>query len=371
MSSTRGGRAYNKEAPTVEETTKSRMTEATDLTNILQTLMEERQRREAEFTEERRQRDEEAARRDEEVRERMMLLRDLVEGVRKQGDAAATKAAQDRDVRVSKLSENDDIKAYLLTFERLMEAYKIRPERWAFKLAPNLIGKAQQAYAAMESGAAADYNQLKEAILLRYDVNGETYRQRFRAASVKPSETIRELAVRLDDLATKWTKECDTVAKLRDAMVMEQILNSLPKEVKVWLKERKPTTSHEAAQLADDYLLARKQNLAAEGGEERRGETNPQEWLSVIDARSMATLRRIVVQVSRVRKSSSRQARERSLLTPHSRGRNRSVISRTLRATTARQRGIMQPIAHPRQCSATSARVTTLGKQVPGLSSAW
>ncbi len=127
------------------------MTEATDLTNILQTLMEERQRREAEFTEERRQRDEEAARRDEEVRERMMLLRDLVEGVRKQGDAAATKAAQDRDVRVSKLSENDDIKAYLLTFERLMEAYKIRPERWAFKLAPNLIGKAQQAYAAMES----------------------------------------------------------------------------------------------------------------------------------------------------------------------------------------------------------------------------
>jgi hypothetical protein len=35
-----------------------------------------------------------------------------------EGDAAAKKAEQDCDVKVSKLTDSDDIEAYLLTFER-------------------------------------------------------------------------------------------------------------------------------------------------------------------------------------------------------------------------------------------------------------
>ena len=90
---------------------------------------------------------------------------------------AALKLERDRDVKVAKLTEDDDIEAYLTTFERLMKAYEIREERWAFKLASQLVGKAQQAYAAMNPEDAA---QLKKAILRRYDINEESYRQRFR-----------------------------------------------------------------------------------------------------------------------------------------------------------------------------------------------
>jgi len=74
-------------------------------------------------------------------------------------------------VKLTKLTDSDDIESYLTTFERMMTAYNVPNSRWAFKLAPQLSGKAQKAYAAMESEQATDYAQVKEAILRRYDIN--------------------------------------------------------------------------------------------------------------------------------------------------------------------------------------------------------
>ena len=48
-----------------------------------------------------------------------------------------------REIKVTKLTEADDVEAYLTTFEHLMQAYQVPQERWAFKLAPQLVGKAQ------------------------------------------------------------------------------------------------------------------------------------------------------------------------------------------------------------------------------------
>ena len=112
-----------------------------------------------------------------------------------------------------------------------MKAYDVREERWAFKLAPQLVGKAQQAYAGMNPDEAKDYAKLKKAILRRYDVNEESYRQRFRSAARKQGETNRELAARLDDLADKWTQGCETKEELKDLVVLEQLVNTLPDEV--------------------------------------------------------------------------------------------------------------------------------------------
>ena len=143
-----------------------------------------------------------------------------------------------------------------------MKAYEVREDRWTFKLAPQLPGKAQQAYVADE---AKDYAKLKKAILHCYDINGESYRQRFRSAVRKQGETNRELAARLDDLADKWTQGCKTKEELKDLVVLEQLVNMLPEEVQVWVKERKPKTGMEAGQLADDYIQARKQNAGQTG----------------------------------------------------------------------------------------------------------
>ncbi len=116
-----------------------------------------------------------------------------------------------------------------------------------------MSGRAQ-AYAALNSEAAFSYTKVKEAILRRYDVNEEIYRQRFRTASMKTGETTRELRMKLEDLTKKWTKGCDTVEKLQDVLVLEQFVNTLPADVRVWVQEHKPNTSGVAAQLSDDYL---------------------------------------------------------------------------------------------------------------------
>ena len=110
----------------------------------------------------------------------MEVLQSLVNGVHLQGEVASRRADREKDVRMEKLTEDDDIVAYFTTFERLMSAYEVNRERWIFKLAPNLVGKAQQAYAALSAVDASDYVKLKEAILQRYDITEESYRQRFR-----------------------------------------------------------------------------------------------------------------------------------------------------------------------------------------------
>ena len=64
------------------------------------------------------------------------------------------------EVRLSKLSE------------RMMSVYEVPEDQWVFKLAPQLTGKVQQAYAALGAEEAVDYQRVKEAILRRYDVVG-------------------------------------------------------------------------------------------------------------------------------------------------------------------------------------------------------
>ena len=67
-------------------------------------------------------------------------------------------------VRIMRVTEGDDIEAYLTTFE-------IAPFQW---------GRAQAACAALEGDKANDYDTLKVEILCRYDINEETYWLRFR-----------------------------------------------------------------------------------------------------------------------------------------------------------------------------------------------
>ena len=39
--------------------------------------------------------------------------------------------------------------------------------------------------------------------------------------------------------------------------MVEQLINTLPKDIRVWVQEHKSKSSEEAAQLADDYIHAR------------------------------------------------------------------------------------------------------------------
>ena len=108
-----------------------------------------------------------------------------------------------------------------------MQAYTIPRKHWVFKLTPQLTGKAQQAYAAMPTANAGKYEEVKAAILRRYDINTETYRQRFRTMRLNEGETHREMATRLSDLVEKWMKECKSLKEVCEMIIIEQLLEQM------------------------------------------------------------------------------------------------------------------------------------------------
>ncbi|XP_071944659.1 uncharacterized protein [Antedon mediterranea] len=128
-----------------------------------------------------------------------------------------------KEVQIAKLSDSDDIENYLTTFERIANTYEWRKEHWVVKLIPHLTGKARAAYASLPVTESNQYDIVKKAILQRYDITEETYRQRFRSIKKK-----------------------------------KQLIDIMPTGVQIWVKEHKPDSGLNAAELADNYFQARK-----------------------------------------------------------------------------------------------------------------
>ena len=164
-----------------------------------------------------------------------------------------------KEVNMTKLNPTDDIKNYLTTFERTTNTFEWPKEKWVVKLVPYLTGKAQAAYAAMSIMENNDYEKVKEAILKRYDITEETYRQRFRSTKKSREESYKEMYVRVNDLFQKWTKpDGKTGEEITEVINMEQLVDTMPPGVQIWVREHRPKTGVEAAEPADDYFDARK-----------------------------------------------------------------------------------------------------------------
>ena len=152
--------------------------EMASMNDVLRLLQETKQRQveaEQRREEERRQERREAERiRREESKRQLEWFAKLMERT----ELRRRKGSSEKDVQLVRLTEKDDIETYFTTFKRVMEAYEIDKLRWAFKLAPYLSGKAQQAYVSLSAEEAAQYDSVKEAVFHRYDIKEETYRQR-------------------------------------------------------------------------------------------------------------------------------------------------------------------------------------------------
>ena len=128
------------------------------------------------------------------MRKHIFLRSVMARMLERMNDRRAGREPRERDVQLVRLVESDDIETYLTTFERTMGAYEVDKARWAFKLAPYLSGRAQQAYASLTAEEAAEYETLKATILRRYDITEETYRQKFRGLKKEASDSYKELS---------------------------------------------------------------------------------------------------------------------------------------------------------------------------------
>jgi len=127
-------------------------------------------------------------------REHLQLERERLQ-LRENFGADHQRSSRD-DPKLCKYEEGEDIDVYLRTFEMVMSSNSIAPEQWVAKLAPKLSGRAREAYSRLTSDQAMDYDQVKKAILRRYELTAEAYRKKFRNTR-RQDDTFAEWSVKL------------------------------------------------------------------------------------------------------------------------------------------------------------------------------
>ncbi|KAL1279928.1 hypothetical protein QQF64_014528 [Cirrhinus molitorella] len=130
-------------------------------------------------------------------------------------------------------------------------------EEWSFRLVPLLTGQALDAYLAMDEERAGVYADLKEALLEKFNISAETYRQRFRASTTPAGESPTETYNRLRTLYCRWVRpDLHTKEEIGETIILEQLLRVLPYDSRTWVREHEPTTGLAAAKLALQYMNA-------------------------------------------------------------------------------------------------------------------
>nr|XP_043871756.1 uncharacterized protein LOC122760682 [Solea senegalensis] len=161
--------------------------------------------------------------------------------------------------KIPPYQRGEDIENYLLRFERIAKTWQWPETEWACRLVPLLSGKALEAYTAMDEERAHYYHDLKAALLAKFDISPETYRQQFRSTMVPPGENPTETYHRLKGLYRRWIRpEQRTKEEVGEAIILEQLLCVLPSEVRTWVKEHEPADGLTAAKLGLQYLNARR-----------------------------------------------------------------------------------------------------------------
>ena len=82
----------------------------------------------------------------------------------------------------------------------------------------------------MSDDAAIDYDQLKTALLKRYDFTEDGYRVKFRRAQPESGENPEQFIVRLGSYLQKWITLSNTEETLDgvcDLIVREQFINTV------------------------------------------------------------------------------------------------------------------------------------------------
>ena len=136
----------------------------------------------------------------------------------------------------------------------------------------SLIGKAQRIYASLSIDECGDYDIMKKEILKGYELVPEAYRQKFRNCARGHGESYVEFANQKVNLLHRWCDATDVKGdyeKFRQIILIEEFLKDLPEKLKIFLNEKKASTVHQLAKMADEYAVTHK------GNRERESEPQP------------------------------------------------------------------------------------------------
>ena len=153
----------------------------------------------------------------------------------------------------------DDLDAYIERFERFATTHKWEKTSWASSLSALLTGKALEVYSRLSVAEASNFDQLKQALLARYELTAEGFRKKLRESVPEEMESPMQYITRLQSYLTRWvelSKTDKTYDGLVEAVLMEQFIASCNVELATFLRERDCKKLTDLAQASENFLHA-------------------------------------------------------------------------------------------------------------------
>ena len=116
-------------------------------------------------------------------------------------------------------------------------------------------------YDSLSLADAADYEKLKDALLMNFDMTKRGFRKKFRNDRPERSETFIQFGSRLRSYLNKWITMANTIENtfeaICDFMARDQFLESCSREIYVHLKPKTFKNLDEMAKKATLFAEAR------------------------------------------------------------------------------------------------------------------
>lgn len=156
-----------------------------------------------------------------------------------------------------------EVEIYFESFERIATALRWPRDAWAILLQCKLVGKAQEVCSSLSAECSLDYDKLKSAILLAYELVPEAYRQRFWGLKKVQGQSFLDFAREKSVLFDRWCMACKAadLASVRELILIEEFKNCVTERMAVYLNEQKVSTLQQTATLADEFALVHKTSV--------------------------------------------------------------------------------------------------------------
>ena len=195
-----------------------------------------------------------------------------------QGNSSQTSTGTEKPKLPRFDEKHDDMDTFIERFERFEESQDWQRDEWAVYLSPLLTGKGLQVFSSMPSDEALQYDVLKKALLKRYEMTEEGFRNKFRHTKPEQGETTHQFVARLQRYFNRWVDMSGCVKEykdLADLLIREQFVNTCSAEMALFLRERVPKNISEMVKLAEQFLEAHGMSL-----QERQKTDEETQWTS-------------------------------------------------------------------------------------------
>lgn len=198
--------------------------------------------------------DVEERKRQEEKQERKEL-----ELLRVQQEEKRIRERQARDAPpMARMSLNTDIEDFIELFESHMATKDLPRKTWIAHLRPILNDKCRDVLWSLSPGSRDDYATVRGELLDKCGVRQARQADLFWNYQRQKGQSYAEMGRKVKRMITRVYAPATTVEEAADIIAIEKIIQSLPVQAATYVRDRRPKTTFEACDLADQFFTDRK-----------------------------------------------------------------------------------------------------------------